>query len=211
MDELTSGTEALEPTEQSQSDPASATPQPKVDVVSREDFQRFQSLKDREIAQTRGELQQAQQAMAQMRQEVDNIRMSGLDDYGKLQYQMQRQQQVIEQLAREKAQAEGAYQAAMAQERLTSRIEKKTGLDRKDFFDAALSPDELWEKAWDIRSERGGKGQQAQQPTRRPAGQVDLGSGTPAPVSSDPEQRRKHATTKSFSADEYLDTLWDDQ
>lgn len=211
MDELTSEQDALEPTEQSQSEPASATPQQSkpADVVSREDFQRFQSLKDREIAQTRLELQAAQQQMAQMRQTVDEIRMSGMDDYQKLQYQMQIQQQTIRQLANEKAQAEQVYQAAMAQERLVSRIERKTGIDRKAFYDAELSPDDLWEKAWDIRSERGGK--QQQQVTRRPAGQVDLGSGTPAPVSSDPDQRRKRATTQTFSADEYLDSLWDDE
>ncbi len=216
MAEMASDLSALDATPQGQSQPASAAPQSEaasqqdkpVDVVSREDFQRFQSLKDREIQAARAEAQQTKQALAQMRQQVDYLATKDLGDFEKLQYEMRRQAEYIQQLAAEKAQSENAYQAMMAQERLISRIEKKTGVDRKQFADPSLGPDDLWEAAWDIQSKQTGK---SSTPTRRPAGQVDLGSGASSPVLSEPDQRRKRAATETFDPDEYWDSLWQGQ
>jgi hypothetical protein len=178
MEELQAGVDSETSPEGATSQSSIANEQP---AAPAEDFRQTQSKWDKQIALANQRAQQAErraqmleQQVQQTSQQIRHLATKDLGDYEKLQYELQETRQYAQQLAAEKAQIENTYQATMAQERLAARIEKTLGLDRKEFFDPTLSPDDLWEAAYAAQKKQGSK---SSTPARRPAGDVDLGAG----------------------------------
>jgi hypothetical protein len=176
---------------------AQPTAQPRVNLDELPEFRRFRSEYDRKLSETE---RRYQAMLAQREAELRNSRVAGMDDYQRLEYELDETRQ-REQMAYQQLEEVRVEQAKM---RVLREVSQEMGVPVEAIAEAADVAD-----AWRLAAIKQREIQQQQakerqtQETQRVAeragkianNRVDLGSGAPATALSDWDMKFKNART----------------
>jgi hypothetical protein len=184
------------------------------EVVSRQDFQNFQSKKDREIAAERQQRQQLENNMRQMQERMDQMAMQNMTVEEQLQFRVRRAEERAYYAEQNALRVQQDYEAIQSREREWAAIQAKTGIPRNELERMAAEgalPYELWSKAMDWQMEQANKRNQQgnQQRDIRPATQTDMGAGAPRPAANEFERKQQDILNRTFSAEDWLDNIYE--
>jgi len=176
--------DSAESAQQATAQPVAPPTAPKVNLDELPEFRRFKSEVDRRAAETE---RRYQQMLAQQQSELRNRQLSEMDDYQRLEYELNETRQ-REQSANQRLQEIEVEQAKM---RVLREVSQEMGVPVEAIADAADVAD-AWRlaaiKQRELQQQR--EAERQAQETQRVAeragkianNRVDLGSGTPVPT-----------------------------
>lgn len=163
------------------------------------EFRQLQSKLDKRYEAERKEKEALAARLAQYEQSLDVLATKDLDDAGRLRYENQKLQRLMQAMQQEKQVAEG-------RQRVFNRIRQKVGAPIPDeVFEEANDADHAWELAYDYVLQRNTPAQKAAaKAEKREANQVYMGSN---PVSLDDMDAQLNKAFKDGDVREYMRLL----
>lgn len=150
----------------------------KVNLHEFEDFRKYQAERDRREAQLNQQLQQQNAYMAQLQKQMDQLADKDLDDYGKLQKQIEREQRDKAILLDRIRQQEEAQREQQAKHSDLTKLTTKFGLTNEQYQELwkANNPDDALDMAISFRDRNKSKRDEDEE-ERRESNRVDVGGG----------------------------------
>lgn len=163
------------------------------------EFKQWQSKLDKRYDSERKEKEALAARLAQYEQSLDVLATKDLDDVGKLRYENQKLQRLMQAMQQEKQVAEG-------RQRVFNRIRQKAGMPIPDeVFEEANDADHAWELAYDYVLQRNTPAQKAAaKAEKREANQVYMGSN---PATLDDMDAQLNKAFKDGDVREYMRLL----